>query len=113
MSTETTYNLLEMGGEEGTYEQLVPSAPTCEARRDCQQPPEQQMLRWWGHQQCKATCVLSDLLFQQLCRTESQKQSADNQLLKAGAKDGPTHYESPAAPPPSSDCCLALNILTD
>lgn len=66
--------LLGMGkvGGSGTYEQHLPSALTRKDLRDCQSPPEQQTLRWWGHHWCKATCVLSYLLFPQLCGKKSQ-----------------------------------------
>ena len=38
------------------------------------------MLRRWGPRQCKAACVLGQLLFQQLCRTKSQRQCPETQL---------------------------------
>ena len=59
-------------------------------------------LKRWGPRQCEATCVFRNLLFQQLCLTESQRRSPRDQLLRPEAKDSPIHYESPA-PPPSSD----------
>ena len=40
------------------------------------------MLRRWGPGQYEAFCVLLDLLFQQLCGTESQRQSPKDQLLE-------------------------------
>ena len=40
------------------------------------------MLRRWGPRQCKATCVLRQLLFQQLCRTKSQRRCPEKQLLR-------------------------------
>ena len=54
-------------------------------------------LKRWGPRQYEATCVFRNLLFQQ-----SQRRSPRDQLLRPEAKDGPTHYESPA-PPPCSD----------
>ena len=80
-----------MGGS-GTYEQHLPSTLTRKDLRDCQSRPEQQMLRWWGHHWCKATCVLSYLLFPQLCGEMSR--CPEIQLLRRIQRQN--NYESPA-----------------
>ena len=69
------------------------------------------MLRRWGPRQCElTTCLVRNLLFQQLCGTESQRLIRKDQLLEPEAKDRPTHYGSPA-PLPSSDFSWALGQL--
>ena len=64
-STQATYGLSGMGWGSGryTYEKLVQSAPT---RKNRLPAPEQSILKWWGLRQVKGTCVLCNLLIQQL-----------------------------------------------
>ena len=66
---------------------LIPGAPTHRERL----PPPEQQLRWRGASQCKATCVLCNLLLQQLWGRKSQY--LENQLLRVTeAKDCPNPY---------------------
>ena len=88
-STETAvyWGWVQERVRSGTYKYLVLMQK--QARRP---QPEQQILRWWGVSQRKATSVLCHLLFQPLQQTQTQRKCPENQLLRGTeAKDCTTH----------------------
>ena len=52
------------------------------------------MLRRRGPRQDETTHVLRNLLFQQLCGTESQRHSVKGNPLEGEAKDSPAHWRN-------------------
>ena len=61
------------------------------------------MLRKWGPRQGKATSVLHQSPFQQLCGTKSHRQCPKSNCREQLSKqENPSGYESPAPPPSSS-----------
>ena len=93
-----------------THLQDSPCTLTHKDQRDPWPLPEQWMLIRWEPHQCEATCVLHNLLYQQLFGTKTVSGKAtDNCWGTTHLQDSPSSYESPA-PPASSDHCLSLPV---